>query len=525
MDYYVPEVQQKQLDTSAPAAECSEILRRRRAELGPALPRVGLFLFDSVSAEQLRKTLECIPEAARDWIEEIAIFPDRASEKELSRAWGTLSGLCAGRLQIHRSAGDHGYGGARKAAFDYALRSGLQFAIVMRSDGRHPPEVLPQLLHAAMIEGDELVIAARRRFRGSRQRGSSLLLDLAQAAACWLQNRILGIRRRDHASGYRLYSVRALAAIPFQLAHDDHSFDVDLTIQHRALGLSGAEVATCSDWREGDTSGGEALDALRACARAVEYRLHQLHFVRRGRYFVDRGVDYTLKESPTGSHMQILAAIRPGSRVLDLGCSQGLLARPLREKQVQVVGVDQGPPEHLAEELQVYYQRDLEQPLELPVGRDFDYVVVADVIEHVRAPSQLLQSARRYLRPDGRLIISTPNIALWFYRLSLLVGRFEYGPRGVLDRTHVHLYTRDSFRREVQGAGFHILAERATALPFEVVFESTGRSRLMRGAAHLYHRLARLWPEFFAYQHILEAEIRILDDEVVTAQRGADDDR
>jgi SAM-dependent methyltransferase len=180
---------------------------------------------------------------------------------------------------------------------------------------------------------------------------------------------------------------------------------------------------------------------------------------------------------------------------------------------VTTIGVDAGPPGALREELAEYHSRDLEQPLELPVGRDFDYVVIADVIEHVRNAQQLLRNARRFLKPEGRLLISTPNIALWFYRLSLLVGRFEYGPRGVLDRTHVHLYTRATFRREVERAGFDVLAERYTALPFEVVFESTGRSRLIRRLARAYHGLARLWPEMFAYQVLLEARIRTLDEE------------
>ena len=112
---------------------------------------------------------------------------------------------------------------------------------------------------------------------------------------------------------------------------------------------------------------------------------------------------------------------------------------------------------------------------------------------------------------EGRLIISTGNVALWFYRLSLLAGRFEYGARGVLDETHVHLFTRATFRREVEKAGFHVLRERVTALPFEVVFESTGRSRLVRSIAAIYHTLARLWPTMFAYQMILEAEITTLD--------------
>ena len=93
------------------------------------------------------------------------------------------------------------------------------------------------------------------------------------------------------------------------------------------------------------------------------------------------------------------------------------------------------------------------------------------------------------------------------------MGRFEYGPRGVLDETHVHLFTRATFRREVEGAGFRIVGERVTALPFEVVLSSTGRSRLVRALAGFYHAMARAWPEMFAYQFILEAEIATLDDD------------
>ncbi len=58
-----------------------------------------------------------------------------------------------------------------------------------------------------------------------------------------------------------------------------------------------------------------------------------------------------------------------------------------------------------------------------------------------------------------------------------------------------------------------MVRERVTALPFEVVFESTGRSRLIRSVSRAYHGLARLWPALFAYQFILEAEITTLDEE------------
>jgi 2-polyprenyl-3-methyl-5-hydroxy-6-metoxy-1,4-benzoquinol methylase len=501
-----------QADFDPCPAELAELIGRRRAELGARFPRIALFFFEPADVGALRKTLERIPEPLRDAFAEVVVVPDPESEGGLASAWDELSSAVGARLRLHRSAGDHGYGGARKAAFDYALQQGFDHVVAMRADGRHPPEALAQLLDAALSGGEQLVVASRPH-RSTGGSGTSLARALGRLVAARVQNHVLGIRLRDYDSGYRLYSARALRAVPFQLDSSDRTFDVDLLIQHRALGLRTAEVAVFPAWREVETAREELAHALRACVRAVGYRLHQLHVIRRGRYFVDRGVHYTLKESETGSHMQILDTIVRGRRVLDLGCSQGLLARPLREKQVRVTGVDARPPERLAEELEAYYQRDLELPLELPTGRVFDYVVVADVIEHLRNRAQLLRSARRYLKPGGLLIVSTPNIALWFYRLSLLVGRFEYGPRGVLDRTHVHLYTRDSFRREVEGAGFHVLRERVTALPFEVVFESTGRSRLIRSAARLYHRIARLWPEMFAYQLILEAEIRILDEE------------
>lgn len=493
-------------------------LRSRRESFGAEAPRIALFLFGAATPDLLSKTLARIPASAEAWLEEIVVVPDAGSESELAKRLTELSRDLPCRLVVHRVPGDHGYGGARKAAYEYALEQGFDHWIVMSGDGRHPPEALSSLLHAALCEGHELVVASRVAPAAAAHRGGMSWGRLLAFLVCSeLQNHTLGVRLRDYDSGYRIYSANLLRAIPFQLNGGDRSFDVELLAQHRAFGIPAHEVPVSSAWREpgADTTRDEWRHGLGAWGTALGYRLHQLHFLRRGRYLVDRGEFYTLKASSTSSHMQIVDAIRPGSRVVDLGCSQGLLALPLLEKGVRVIGVDAGAGDGVAAALEAYYQRDLEQPLDIPVGREFDYVVVADVIEHLRNRAALLRGARRLLKSGGRLIVSTPNIALWFYRLSLLAGRFEYGPRGVLDHTHVHLYTRDSFRRELEAAGFHVLEERLTALPFEVVFESTGRSRLMRSIARGYHTLARLWPEMFAYQIILEAEIITLDEDAI----------
>jgi len=490
-------------------------VEQRRRELGLAAPRIALFVFDCADTGSLKRVLDRIPDPVAAWFEEIVIVQDRSVAEQRPVRRDRLAREYA-NFRIHRLPRDAGFGGARKAAFEYALRKHFDHVVFMRGDGLHPPEELPALVRPILDDPDQVVFAYRR-LRLPDAPGSWKLIPnlIAHTLATGFQNRLLGLRLRDYHSSFRLYSMRAVERMPYQLNSDDHRFDTQLVIQCRVLGVPVREVPVGPLWREYATNATGLLEVLRASRCAVDYRLHQLHVFRLGNYFVDEGVRYTFKHSETGSHMQIVRAIAPGSSVLDLGCSQGLLARPLRDKGVRVTGVDIAPPSGAASDLEQYFQRDLDLPLDLPFGREFDYVVVSDVIEHLRNRTQLLRRARTFLKEGGRLIISTPNIALWFYRLSLLVGRFEYGPRGVLDETHVHLFTRATFRREVEKAGFYVLSERVTALPFEIVFESTGRSRLVRGLNRVYHTLARLWPTMFAYQHILEAEITTLDDESI----------
>lgn len=485
---------------------------------GSSRPRVGLFLFDCADPQRIRQTLGRIPKGLDQFLKDVVLVvskwepsDDVTREVDPARRFN---------VRIHRTPRNAEQGAARKSAFEHALREEFAFVITMRGDGVHPPELLPGLLCDSLEAPDALVVASRfsRRLRTLRE-GVPPHRLLAHVATTGWQNRVLGLRLHDYHSGLRVYPLRGLQRIPFQLNADDRRFDAQILIQFRALGSPIRERAVSPAWRE-YASAGESIRALiSASGSALAYRLHQLHIRRHNCFFVDQDVRYRLKASPASSHSQIVGAIQPGSRVLDLGCSRGLLAGPLREKNVRVTGVDVGPPDTVSDLIEGYYQRNLEEPLELPTGRMFDYVVASDVIEHLRNRVELLRGARRYLKEDGRLLISTGNVAIWFYRLSLLFGRFEYGPRGILDETHVHLFTRASFEREVEKAGFRVVRRRVTSLPFELVFESTGRSRFIRALEQAYFALARLWPTLFAYQHILEAQIITLDDDATTASR------
>src|SRR5437016_12769572 len=93
----------------------------------------------------------------------------------------------------------------------------------------------------------------------------------------------------------------------------------------------------------------------------------------------------------------------------------------------------------------------------------FDAIVYGDVLEHLHDPARVLAALNRGLAPGGQAVISVPNVAHLWVRLSLAAGRFEYADRGILDRTHLRFFTRRSLGALLTGAGLRV--ERLTATP------------------------------------------------------------
>jgi len=165
-----------------------------------------------------------------------------------------------------------------------------------------------------------------------------------------------------------------------------------------------------------------------------------------------------LNERRHRAHAKLLAAVGTGNRVLDVGCSSGYLSAPLAERGNTIVGLELDPA--AAREAEAFCERVLVgdvETMELPLEPgSFDVVLLGDVIEHLRDPVAALARLRPLLRPGGRLVLSTPNVANWAIRLSLLGGRWRYTDRGILDRTHTHLFTRSTLRETIEAAGYAV---------------------------------------------------------------------
>ncbi len=205
-----------------------------------------------------------------------------------------------------------------------------------------------------------------------------------------------------------------------------------------------------------------------------------------------------LSERRHRAHAKLLDAVGTGNRVLDVGCSSGYLARPLAERGNTMVGIELDPEaaraaEEFCERVLVGDVETMELPLE---PGSFDVVLGGDVIEHLRDPGATLARLRPFLRPGGRIVLSTPNIANWAIRLSLLSGRWRYTERGILDRSHTHLFTRATLVETLERAGY-----RVERIDFSVPVP--GDSDLLDAVGRA---IGRLRPSLFAYQFVAVAQ-------------------
>ena len=216
---------------------------------------------------------------------------------------------------------------------------------------------------------------------------------------------------------------------------------------------------------------------------------------------------YQFKASPYSSHSLLLAGLPKdggGRRVLDVGCAGGYLGAILAARGYRVTGIDSpGARAGFPESIEL-----VEADLDLGLPRlpcQFDIVICADVLEHLRQPAAMLGDLRRALADGGRLVASLPNSGHLYFRANVLMGRFPAHDRGLFDRTHLHFYTWRGWVDLFTEAGFHIESLRCSGVPIGLALPKWDGSAAMRVLERLSYVSARLWKKLFAYQFIVTA--------------------
>ena len=220
---------------------------------------------------------------------------------------------------------------------------------------------------------------------------------------------------------------------------------------------------------------------------------------------------YSFKDFEGSSHRILLDLVRRtsghGGVLLDLGAAGGELGEALRATFDRRIGFefDIDRIADLRQHFDAAVIADLEAVRRFP--RNVKAIVLADILEHLRDPSGLLACVRESLAPDGHLFVSVPNIANITVRIGLMFGIFEYRERGILDSTHLRFYTMRAIRREIETAGFRIVAVRGSSVPIRLIVPRVPEV-LLRIGERMLTLVTRIWRGLFAYQIILVARRR-----------------
>lgn len=156
----------------------------------------------------------------------------------------------------------------------------------------------------------------------------------------------------------------------------------------------------------------------------------------------------------------LLPAFAPS--VLEIGCGAGQTMRWLKEsgRAGQAWGVELAEPgATLARE---YFEEvlvgDAESLMATAfVGMQFDLILCLDVLEHMIDPWSCIETLQHRLTTDGKLVISVPNVrCLRVLAPLVLRGEWRYGDEGILDRTHLRFFTRESAQALACGTALRV---------------------------------------------------------------------
>lgn len=411
-----------------------------------------------------------------------------------------------------------GYGGNQKLGYQYAIDHDFDVVCLLHGDGQYAPEEIPKLLRPLLNGECEAVFGSRMIESGAALKGGMPLYKYyGNKALTWLQNSIVGTDLSEYHSGYRLYSVPTLKSLPFEYNSNGFDFDTDIIIQLHNAGCRIQEIPIPTFYGDEICNVNGIPYAFNILSSCIASRMQTLSLFYNRKFDLQiNNEQYQPKFDFFSSHSLALNAVNAHERLLILGCGSAALVAPFVKKGCRLSVLDR----HISLELEALSEHCAEVNLnefdfkDLPDAPPYNTVLALDIIEHLLSPESFLEDLRQSPCLRGsHLILTTPNVTFLPVRLMFLFGFFNYGKRGILDRTHTRLFTFGSLQRLLRQAGFTITSLQGIPAPFPLAFGR--KSWIGKFLLKTNQIMARIWPGLFSYQIYCEATPSSTVDELL----------
>ncbi|MBS5983955.1 MAG: methyltransferase domain-containing protein [Clostridium butyricum] len=180
--------------------------------------------------------------------------------------------------------------------------------------------------------------------------------------------------------------------------------------------------------------------------------------------------DFELDLDSENSLSIMINAIKKNSRILEFGCANGRMTKYLNDYmdcKVDIVEIDEEAGKEASKYAQKSFLGKVNGDIEKFIWKEkndgkYDYMIFADVLEHLNDPQKVLEKCQTLLNEQGSILISIPNVAHNAILIDLINDEFRYNSIGLLDNTHITLFSYHSLKRMVENSGFITVLEKAT---------------------------------------------------------------
>ena len=410
---------------------------------------------------------------------------------------------------------NQGYGGNQKIGFLYAIKNNFDFVALIHGDGQYAPEYLETLVEPLNDENTDAVFGSRMiNKNGALKGGMPFYKFIGNKILTFYQNKLFNTNFTEFHSGYRIYKVQSLKKIPYEFNNNDHSFDNEIIIQLLMANLNIKELPIPTYYGEEISYVNGLRYALQVFIANIKAKVQKygIFYDRKFNFKLENYDNYELKDKFDSPHKRTIDGIKEGSHVLDIGCNSSKLAKILIDsKNCKVTSIDKSEKLENSSFIEKYISFDLDNGLPDLNYNKFDYILLLDVIEHLKNPEEFMAKLKHKTEknPNLTIIASTGNVAFLIIRLMLLFGSFNYGNKGILDKTHTRLFTFSSFKQLMLQTGFDIRKISGVPAPIALV---TGDNILGKFLLNINKFFILISKTVFSYQIYFEIKPQISTD-------------
>lgn len=441
-----------------------------------------IFIVAKNAEEQIESVLNRIPaDILETYDYEVLIIDDSSKDKtfEIANNFQNLNKNI--NIKVLFNPSSQGYGGNQKLGYEYAIQNGFEVIVVLHGDGQFAPEMLSGLVSPIFRKEANAVFGSRMMIKGeARRNGMPFYRYNGYKILTWFQNWLLGSSLTEFHSGFRAYSVQTLTEIPFKRNSNDYHFDTQIIIQLLLAHKNIREIPTPTYYGNEVHHVNAIQYGWNVLKDSIGFHLHNLSiFYRREFDVTPPSEEYPLKLGYMSSHTMAIERVKRQSTVLDIGGGQGRIAKELKKKSCYLAGIDRCNLEnHGAYDF--FHREDLDFIAFNFDLSEFDTILMLDIIEHLAHPEEFLDKLREKMHlNEPRIIVTTPNIAFIIIRFQLLLGQFNYGKQGILDKTHKRLFNFRTLKSLFRQCGYTIEKVKGVPAPFPKAVGNNWLGKLM----------------------------------------------